>query len=397
MVTILISKSDATVYSLDPLWATGASEPRGWALKLMVQPADGVAPLVKAINQAKHRVEVLIFRFDRSDVEKALVNAVSRGVFVHALIAYTNRGGEKNLRKLEMRLLAQGVTVARTADDLARYHGKMMIIDRRELYVMAFNFTSLDLDHSRSFGLVTGHKNLVAEAVKLFEADTKRQPYTASQASFVVSPVNARKQLAAFLQGAKKQILIYDPEVSDPAMIRILEERAKAGVEVKIIGRLSRKSAKVEVHKLASMRLHTRTIIRDGTQAFVGSQSLRELELSARREVGIIFRDPKIVGQMVKTFGEDWVAVGRPVSELADQTLPVQPTKVAKKVAKAVAKELPPMAPVVEIIVKEMVGSKAGNGLDSQQVEEAVKEAVRDAVQDVVEIVVEQNGNGAHR
>ena len=356
-----------------------------------------MAPLVKAINQARERVEVLIFRFDRSEIEKALVNAVKRGVFVHALIAYTNRGGEKNLRKLEMRLLAQGVTVARTADDLARYHGKMMIIDRRELYVLAFNFTSLDLDHSRSFGLVTGHRKLVAEAVKLFEADTKRQPYTAGQPDFVVSPVNARKQLGAFLQGAKKQILIYDPEVSDPAMIRILEERARAGVEVKIIGRLSRTTTKLEAKKLASMRLHTRTIIRDGTHAFIGSQSLRELELSARREVGIIFRDPQIVGRMIKTFDEDWVAVGRPVSEEADQALPGQTAKVAKKVAKAVAKELPPMAPMVEVIVKEMVGSKAGNGLDAQQVEDAVKEAVRDAVQDVVEIVVEQNGNGAHR
>src|SRR5579872_2387440 len=290
----------------------------------MVQPGDGVAPLVKAINSAKHRVEVLIFRFDRSEIEKALVNAVSRGVFVHALIAYTNRGGEKNLRKLEMRLLAQGVTVARTADDLARYHGKMMIIDRRELYVLAFNFTSLDLEHSRSFGLVTGHKKLVAEAVKLFEADTMRQPYTAALPDFIVSPVNARKQLAAFLQGAKKQLFIYDPEVSDPEMIRILEERAKAGVDIRILGRMTRRSAKLQVHKLANMRLHTRTIIRDGAQAFIGSQSLRELELSARREVGVIFRDPKIIGQLVKTFIEDWEAIERHAQEQPqDQNAPV--------------------------------------------------------------------------
>ena len=34
------------------------------------------------------------------------------------------------------------------------------------------------------------------------------------------------------------------------------------------------------------MRLHTRTIIRDGAQAFIGSQSLRGHELDARREVG---------------------------------------------------------------------------------------------------------------
>jgi cardiolipin synthase len=55
---------------------------------------------------------------------------------VHALIAFTNRGGEEKLRGLEMCFLASGITVARTADDLVRYHGKMMILDRQELYLL---------------------------------------------------------------------------------------------------------------------------------------------------------------------------------------------------------------------------------------------------------------------
>jgi len=370
-------------------------------LKLIIQPADGVMPLIKAINKAKQRIEIVIFRCDRNELEKALISAVSRGVFVHALIAYTNRGGERNLRKLEMRLLAEGVTVARTADDLARYHGKMLVVDRRELYLLAFNFTYLDMDHSRAFGLTTTNKNLVAEAIKLFEADTKRQPYTAGQPDFVVSPVNARKQLSAFLQGAKKQLLIYDPEISDPDMIRILEERAKAGVEIKIIGRLTSKSERLQVNKLSSIRLHTRTMIRDGMHAFIGSQSLRDLELSARREVGVIFRDRKVVGQLLKTFTEDWETSSRPASQDDHEPAAEPAVKVAKKVAKEVAKELPPVAPVVEVVIKELVGEKAEIDLDPQEVEEvvkeAVKEAVKDAVRDVVEVVVEQNGVGAHK
>ena len=144
-------------------------------MKLLLQPGDGIQPTVKAINRAKSSVEIAIFRFDRGEVERALANAVSRGLFVHALIAYTNRGGEGNLRRLEMRLLGAGVTVSRTDTDLARYHDKFMIVDRRELHLLAYNFTSLDIEHSRSFGLITRNPRLVAEAVKLFEADTKRQ------------------------------------------------------------------------------------------------------------------------------------------------------------------------------------------------------------------------------
>src|ERR1700680_2835221 len=202
-------KSNKRAISINP-----AIRGEYYSMKLFVQPGDGVTPVVQAINSAKKSVELVIFRFDRTEVEKALARAVSRGVFVHALIAYTNRGGERNLRRLEMRLLAAGVTVARTADDLVRYHGKYMIVDRRELYLLAFNFTHLDIDHSRSFGLIVRNPKIVQEAVKLFEADTKRQPYTPGYPAFVVSPVNARKQLSALIRAAKKKLLIYDPEIS---------------------------------------------------------------------------------------------------------------------------------------------------------------------------------------
>jgi phosphatidylserine/phosphatidylglycerophosphate/cardiolipin synthase-like enzyme len=106
-----------------------------------VEPEDGISALIHGIDAAKKSVDILIFRFDHREVEQALLRAAGRGVRVRALIAYTNRGGEKNLRALEMRLLGAGIIVARSADNLARYHGKMIIIDERRLYVLAFNFT----------------------------------------------------------------------------------------------------------------------------------------------------------------------------------------------------------------------------------------------------------------
>jgi len=59
----------------------------------------------------------------------------------------------------------------------------------------------------------------VLEAAKLFEADAHRRPYTAGVNTLVVSPANARKQLSAFIRGARKQLLICDPKISDSAMI----------------------------------------------------------------------------------------------------------------------------------------------------------------------------------
>src|SRR5512140_3262845 len=132
-------------------------------VKLIVQPDAGVTPLVSAVRKAKRSIDIVIFRFDRTELEKALEAAVARGVTVRALIAHTNKGGEKSLRKLELKLLEAGITVARTADDLPRYHGKMMIVDGT-LHVFGFNYTKLDIEKSRSFGISTAHERLVKEA-----------------------------------------------------------------------------------------------------------------------------------------------------------------------------------------------------------------------------------------
>lgn len=274
-------------------------------MKLITQPDDGLMPLLNAVRKAKKTIDIVIFRFDRLELEKALEAAVARGVVVRALIAHTNRGGDKVLRKLELRLLEAGVTVARTADDLPRYHGKMMIVDGT-LYVFGFNYTKLDIEKSRSFGVATSDKRLVKEAASLFEADRTRQPYSPNHDRLVVSPETSRELLTSFIRHAKKQLLVYDQQVSDNLIQRVIQDRVRAGVEIRIIGKLEKSLPGIEVRKLPDLRLHVRAIVRDGTTAFVGSQSLRKLELDGRREVGVIVTDTRVVKRMQAVFEADW-------------------------------------------------------------------------------------------
>ena len=276
-------------------------------MKLIIQPEAGIAPIISGIKQAKKTIDILIFRLDRADLARALEAAVARGVNVRALTAHTNRGGDKHLRRLELQLLEGGVTVSRTADDLVRYHGKMMIVDSRVLHVYGFNFTTLDIEKSRSFAVITRNRRVVQEACKLFAADFDRQPYSAAHKRLVVSPENSRERLTEFLRGARKQLLIYDPNLTDDTVLKILGERMRAGVDVKIIGKVEDKW-RLKFEKYPGKRLHVRAIIRDGQRAFVGSQSLRKLELDKRREVGIIVTDLKVVGELVNVFAQDWAA-----------------------------------------------------------------------------------------
>lgn len=275
-------------------------------MKLIIQPDDGIAPLLLAIKRAKKSIDIVIFRFDRMELEKALAQAVARGVVVRALVAHTNRGGEKRLRKLEMSFLQSGVAVCRTADDLTRHHGKMMIVDG-QLYVLGFNFTELDINRSRSFGIVTSEPSLVKAAAALFQADSTRQPYESPHDRLPVSPETSRRLLSAFIKDAKKELLIYDEKISDKAMVKLLRERVAAGVEIKVIGRVVPPVPGIAVVKSPRLRLHVRAIVRDRKSVFVGSQSLRRPQIDGRREIGIISPHAKTAAAVARVFDQDWL------------------------------------------------------------------------------------------
>jgi cardiolipin synthase len=275
-------------------------------MELIVQPKDGLLPIIAAIKRATKQIEITIFRFDLKELQKALETAVTRGVKVHALIAHTTGGSEKRLRKLELDLLAAGVTVTRTDSDLQRYHNKTLLIDREVLYTLGFNFTRLDVTKSRTMGVGTKNSRLVAEAIKLFEADSTRKPYTAGHENFLVSPENARMELARFIRGAKRELLIYDMKVGDRQMVKLLQERQKAGVDVRVIGKITMKDDGIKDDKLPGLRLHLRAMLRDGQDMFLGSMSLRAVELDKRREVGVIVKDRRAARQFREIFEEDW-------------------------------------------------------------------------------------------
>jgi cardiolipin synthase len=369
------------------------------SLELIIEPTDGVAPLLTAIRSAKKRVEIAVFRFDRTDIETALTAAAERGVKVTASIAFANRGGEQRLRNLESRCLAAGITVARTSDDLTRYHAKYFLIDRRVLCVLSFNFTHLDIDHSRGFGIVTKQAHWVSEAVRLFGADCTRTKYAPKTETFVVSPSNSRKVLDAFLKRAKEQLLIYDPRISDKEMLRTLHGRAKAGVEIKVIGSVAG-HVPFEVQKLAGKRLHTRTIIRDRRQAFVGSQSLRAAELDSRRELGLILHEAKVVKALIATFESDWAgmnAKNAPAGRKGSDTPMDKPGTVSGKEAEAavqlLTKKMDPLAVSVKKAVKEAVARSGDEMLHDKDTKDRIKKVVKKAVKAAVKEAVQDAQN----
>jgi cardiolipin synthase A/B len=175
--------------------------------------------------------------------------------------------------------------------------------------------------------------------------------------------------------------------IADAEMLRALAERAKKGVDIRVIGTLGRKSHGLRVRPLTGFLLHTRTIIRDRREAFVGSQSLRKAELDSRREVGVIVRESTVVSRLIDTFEADWG-----VKESAEM-IHASPRALKKSLKKMVEK-LSPLNPLVKEAVKEVVSKKGSARLNTKDVKEtvekAVKEAVRERVQEMLNESAEQ-------
>ena len=84
-------------------------------VKLMIQPGDGVERILKGIRKAKEKIELMIFRFEQPVAGKR------------------SRGNWRNAFWL-------AVSLSRVLPET---------VDRKELYVTAFNFTHVDLERRR--------------------------------------------------------------------------------------------------------------------------------------------------------------------------------------------------------------------------------------------------------
>ena len=254
------------------------------------------------------------------------------------------------------------------------------------------NFTHLDIDRSRGFGIVTEDPKWVAEGINLLMADCKRSPYSCGLDSFVVSPANARKVLGNFLKRAHKQLLIYDPKISDEEMIRILHERAKAGVEIRVIGQTE---ADLPVRELSKLRLHTRMIVRDERQAFISSQSLRAAELDSRREVGLIVRDAKIVKKLMETFESDWASLDIEKTGDGSAEKSAAPKQETDQAMRVLIEELHPIATTVKKAVQKVVSQVGEEVLEDGTVQETVAKVVKKVVKQAARVnEFETSGHG---
>ena len=176
--------------------------------------------VVNAIKTAKKSIDTTIFRFDRAEIEKALEAAVGRGVQVRALIAHTNRGGDKLLRKLELRLLRRRRhrrAQRRGPGALPRQvHGRRRphaVRDAVQLHRPRRQEPQLRRHHHAAWPRCSRPAGCSRPTSPGRCATRCRRCWSSARTT-------RARSLTEFLKGAKKSLWIYDPKINDSATVR---------------------------------------------------------------------------------------------------------------------------------------------------------------------------------
>src|SRR6266508_2130015 len=73
-------------------------------MRVIIQPRDGVEPLIEGIGQAKTSVEIIIYRLDRLEIEQALIEAAapSCSPSISLSLTFTTAAPSASLRKTRL-------------------------------------------------------------------------------------------------------------------------------------------------------------------------------------------------------------------------------------------------------------------------------------------------------
>jgi phosphatidylserine/phosphatidylglycerophosphate/cardiolipin synthase-like enzyme len=267
----------------------------GPADQIVLAPEARRRAVIDVIDGARERLRLSVFRCDDGRVLEALAAAVRRGVRVDALVTGRAKGSKAALRLLCLLLQHRGVRVARYRDRATKYHGKYLVADAEVALVGSINLTRKCFDKTSDFVAVCRDPRVVSALSALFDADCRlaaTPPLGTFAPRVVVGPDHARAWVFKVLGAARRSIRIIDRKLGDEDVLRLLMDKARAGVDVQV----------VQEKRIAGLRSHGRLVIVDERTALVGSMALSSRHLDRRREVALVVEDRAAVGALVAFF-----------------------------------------------------------------------------------------------
>lgn len=302
--------------------------PAPGALSLIIEPDDGIAPVLNMITGASKSVDLVMYELDDVRIESALVADTHRGVAVRVILSAGYGGASSTTNTTAYKFLAaHGVPVRWSPEYFSLTHEKSLVVDSDRALIMTFNLVARYYGTGRDFGVIDTDPRDIAAMEDTFGDDWKESGRGGNDGDtgddLVWSP-GSESALIALIRDAKRSLFIYNEEMADMDVTKALIDAARRGVAVYIdmtgadewkweFAELTTAGAHVRTYADADdapLYIHAKMIVADGgsvdARAFVGSENFSATSLGENRELGIITHDQNIIARLMDTFAADW-------------------------------------------------------------------------------------------
>lgn len=284
----------------------------------MTEPNEGMQPIYSLMSSARHELDMTMYELADPEAVDILESDAARGVRVRVILDKAYSGGDVNAGAYSA-LRSNGVQV-HFAPAGTIFHQKTITVDDHTSAIMTLNLTSEYYASTRDFAVLTTDRADVKAIEQVFEADWSDAgpPETGPPGASLVWSPGAEGSLLAVIGSAQHSLLVENEEMDEPQIVDALEAAARDGLRVEVVmtdspswagafGGLVAAGVKVSTYSSdASLYIHAKVIVADGTTAFVGSQNFSVSSLDYNRELGIIIRNGAIVRSLARTLEADF-------------------------------------------------------------------------------------------
>ena len=294
------------------------------APRLIVEPDDGIQPVVEFIQSAQTSLLIKQFTLAEESIIKAVIDRKNAGVEVRVMLNPARSGGDRANDESYGAFENAGVKVQWSNPSFYVTHEKSIVVDGAAALVATFNLHPKYFSLTRDYGVIIDNPHQVAQIIEVFDADWEHREWTLSTYEGLLwSNSNSRYHMAHFIDTAKVRLDIQHPKYVDAVILDHIAAAADRGVKVHVLCggkhgisdwdildtfaslRTLRRFG-VKVHKQKNLRVHAKLLIADDMHALLGSMNIDRSAFDMRRELGVTIADHDVVARLKEVFNVDW-------------------------------------------------------------------------------------------
>jgi len=291
---------------------------------LIVQPDDGVPPVLQFIRSARHSLLIKQFTFTEPSIIDAVIDRKNQGVATRVMLNAKRSGGDRANDATFETLQKAGVDIRWASPKFYVTHEKSIVVDGKAALIATFNLVEKYFTMTRDYGVLVFEPDKIQQIIEGFEADWTQSDWAPADGTGLLwSNHNARVLMSGFIDRAEKTLDVQHPKFVDTTILDRLVAAAHRGVHVRVLSggrhgisdwdildtfsslRVLHRFG-VKVHKQKNLRLHAKLLIADRKAALVGSMNIDRSAFDLRRELGTIIQDAKMVARLEQVFAHDW-------------------------------------------------------------------------------------------